>query len=220
MKKVYLPKDEEELFSVSKTKDGFMIPLAYFGYPNLHVQLFSRKLEEDLVLFNIHIKDESNNEMIVNKSIRFKPSQLESHINKKLDRLKKVSLKYFNKWSKIKRNSSDFRCLDCFREKIMPELPINKKNKAIEFYNELWDSKVDIKELNNFPLCNKHKHISLINLKDGNNYYRIDNFILTEKEINDYSNAVQEVFQEEFDKVSEFFDSVHHDFKLAKSQNL
>ncbi len=214
MSKIYLPKDEKELFSVASSKDGLVVPLVNFGYPNIHVTIFLRELDKDL-LFNVHIKDEISKEMIVNKEIRFNPKILKNQLNEKIKKLREVYFYYSKKWDKQKVNTKDFVCLDCFiKQKMLFLPPINKRKNAQKFYESLPKLIEDRHVLNSCPICNKPKHSLLYNIEKDEIYYRIAGNIITQKESDEYVIAMQAVFEEGFDKLSPFFDSLKKEFEL------
>ena len=86
MLKIYLPnllKNKQELFSIASSKDGLIIPLTSFDYPDMHMTFFIKEIEPNLILFNFHIKDELSNKLIVNKSIKCHLEELDELSNKK-----------------------------------------------------------------------------------------------------------------------------------------
>jgi len=140
MSKIYLPnlpKDEQELFSIINSKEGLVIPLTNFGYPDMHITFFSKEIEPNLILFNVHIKDELSNELIVNKSIKYHPEELDEWLNKKNNRLREVFFYYFKKWDKKQTDSKNLVCVNCFIEKNMPALPPINKRKNAQFFMKL-----------------------------------------------------------------------------------
>ena len=212
MSKIYFPKDEKELFSVARSNDGLVIPLVNFGYPNMHATVFLREIEKDLLLFNVHIKYDISEKMIVSKSIKFNPKILKNQLNEKIKKLREVCFYYFKKWDKQKVNTKDFVCLDCFIKKKMLSLPpINKRKNAQKFYESL-PKLIEDRDILSYPICNKPKHSFLYNIKKDEIYYRIANHIITQKESDEYVFSMESVFKEEFEKFSKFLDSIIKDF--------
>ena len=222
MSKIYLPKDEKELFSLASSKDGFVIPLVNFGYPGFHVTVFSKRLEKGLHEFNIHIKNEISGKKIVNKSRIFSPKKLEQRLNKKLEKLREVCLSHFKMWEKKKPiDSKNMVCLECLRNARMSLLDLNKKEEARRLYENLSSLEIDETDLNKFPICNHSKHVILCDITNNRNYYKIGNCIITEKENKEYLNDIISVFKEELDQISDFFHSIQREFmEIIKSKKL
>jgi len=67
--------------------------------------------------------------------------------------------------------------------------------------------------LREYPVCTKFKHAVLYDILHDKAYYKIDNYIVTQKEMDEFMASIELVFKEEFDVISEFYSSIKKEFK-------
>ena len=133
---------------------------------------------------------------------------------KKIDRLKEVFDYYFDKWDKKQINSKNLVCVNCFIEQTMSDLPpINKRKNAEKFYKSIFSLASDKDLLRKYPICTKSKHAILYDILQYKSYYKIDNYIVTQKELDEFMNSMKSVFKEELEIIPEFFDYIEKEFK-------
>lgn len=166
--KIYLPKDKNKLFSIISSKEGLVLPLTYWGYPNMHITFYMKDMprKKGFQKLNIHVTQEGEKEKIIEFNYEFDKS-ISNKKNKKLEeQFKKIFLEFLKKYSKKKPEESI--CLECFiKDTFEPSEKFNKKSEAKEFYKKIIGKKLgfDKEDLLKYKECNIKNHYLFYDLK-------------------------------------------------------
>lgn len=205
--KVYFPKNESfnEFFSFAVSTNGWVIPLNYFDYPNIHITIYVKEMEnkKDWKKLSIHIT--KDNKIIDEFYLEWneKDPKLEEKYLKK-------SIKFMNEYSKIfekykittqKIDEKNIICYDClYKQK---PLQLDTKSRAKKAFNSLIE-RIKNERLNypNYKECQNNKHNVLMNIETGQMYrqtsFGLFTFSNTEKFIEEFGNIIEKVFSDEF----------------------
>lgn len=214
--KFYLPRNDElNLFKIRTSDNAIIIPLNYFGYPNLHVTLYIKDLPGDKRIFDVHLTNEKESKTIYNNFLEINISETEKLIQNKLFEMNNdfIDLVKDHKLKAVdKRN---LFCLNCFVEdnQKFPE-KLNNKNYASEFYSGIINKtiKFDIEELKKCKNCNNPKHDTFLDDQFKNMYMKNALGLFTFKDQVDFSTKLMEIikknFQEEINSLNKIIEEI------------
>jgi hypothetical protein len=214
MKKIYLPQDTGELFSICSSREGFVVPLVNFGYPDLHITFYIKDVEGKLENYklNIHITNEKSKEFIFGKELVFNKEELEKNLGKKLEEVKKLTEEYYNRLKYKKISKEGLVCIDCFIEdNIKPNIKIENREDATKTYALM--QKDWLIRYNQYPLCDKRNHKRIYDPFSKKEYYKFLGFITPWEDIENYSKDFQKIFVKEMIKISEIMEEWTNEFK-------
>ncbi|MCF7910547.1 hypothetical protein K9L16_02640 [Candidatus Pacearchaeota archaeon] len=214
--KFYIPKDDDlNLFKVRTSDNAIIIPLDYFGYPNLHITLYVKELPEDKRLFDVHITKEKENTPIYNNHLEINVSETEKLIQNKLIEMNEDFVNLIKEHKAKSISKHNLLCLDCFvRDNQKFTEKINNKNFALEFYKGIFNKtiKFDIEELKKCPVCNNSDHNTFVDDEFTNMYVKNALGLFTFKDQVEFSNNLVNIiknnFQEEFDRFNKIIEEI------------
>jgi hypothetical protein len=160
--KTYFPKDDElNLFSVVSSKDGLVIPLGYWGYPGVHLTIYTKdmKHKKGFKKINLHLTSENNKIKYFEKNYEL-PEEVFNLRNKKFEEeLTKIVKNFFNKH--LIKIDKPLVCVECFvLEKFPASKKLDKKESALEYYKNFIQKgkKIEKLELSEIKPCEDNKH--------------------------------------------------------------
>jgi len=226
MNKVYFPKNEKELFIICGSKDGLVIPLRDFGYPNIHITFYIKqnKINKKIKQINIHLTDEISGLRLYEKNADLDEENIKICFSNCFKELKNVVSFYQRKFKKISYSSKNLFCTECVGKNLIPNLDMKTREKAKKSYINLFNFLGNIDDsffINNVVNCNDNKHIIFYDILTKRTYYRICDSFVTQKDANKYTQALENVFNKEFSKALSIVDKIIQDIKhiLKNSTN-
>jgi len=217
--KIYFPKDDRfTLFCISSSSTGLVIPLAPFGYPDIHLTAYIRNMQtkEGFQKVSIHLKNHQTGEIIEERFLEFNEELLKKHYSKKFEMFVEKYLSIISKYIVEEKNlkNKKFTCYDCFIKKQISSYPMHKRKMAIKSYKQIMNDLKNIHEHDVEP-CSNSKHRLLIDLNTGKIYMKSIEGVLkyssTSKMMNELGSVYKEIFSEEI----EWMDMLDRDFKKA-----
>ncbi len=174
--KIYFPKDDDmNIFSAVQSKDGLVIPLSYWGYPNIHVTIFSREIKRrpGWNKFSVHLKRNGDSSNFYEFYQEFDKNKFNQKNKRLEEEIKKIFTDFLRKYSgDLPENSI---CLDCAIKEMFKGANKKIKNKedAQKFYRDLIKRSKNLDEFENkFKRCNKPGHYLFYNNKKKTLYVK------------------------------------------------
>jgi hypothetical protein len=215
-KKVYFPKDERfNLFCISSSKNGLVIPLAQFGYPDIHLTFYIKEMQnkESFQKLSIHLSDQQKGIILKEYLLEFNEELIKKHYSEKfklfVDKYLSVLKKYIVEAKNLQKKKLE--CYDCFTKKFS-QYNVHKKEAAKQAYKQMIK---DIKKIYkyNFEPCSDPTHKLLIDLNTGKIYFKstagVFRYSSTTKMIKELDSVFKEVFPDEI----KWIDNLNKDFK-------
>jgi len=217
--KFYLPKDDDiNLFKIRSSDNAILIFLDYFGYPRLHITLYTKDLPNNKRLFDLHIKNENESKQIYQTHLEIDINKIEDEINKKLFDLNDDFLNLIKKHKKKSVKKRNLLCLSCYGEKSInfPE-KIEDKIKAKKFYSELFGRtlKINVEELRKCKGCKNPEHNTFIDNKITDMYLRNQLGVFTFKDQTDFSYSLMSLLKKKFKKEFLYVEKIMGEIKQS-----
>jgi hypothetical protein len=222
--KVYFPKDERfNLFCISSSSTGLVIPLAPFGYPDIHLTIYIKDMENKIGFrkLSIHLSNHQTGKIVKECCLEFNEELLNQQYSEKFKQFSDRYLSILQRYIVEEKNLQNKKlvCYDCFNKQFS-QYKLHKKELAKQSYKQM------IKDLKNIPKyksepCFDSKHRLLIDLKTGKIYMKgtvgVLKYSSTSKMLKELDSVFKEVFPEEiswFDKLFKDFKKVLKEYKV------
>ena len=210
--------DLKELFIICGSKDGLVIPLCDFGYPNIHLTSYIKqnKINKKINLINIHLTDEISGLKLYEKNMYLNEENIKKCFSNCFKELKKVVNFYEIKFKKISYSSKNLFCTECVGKNLIPTLDMKTREKAKKSYRNLFNLLGNINDsffINNVGKCNDKKHIIFYDILTKKTYYRICGNFVTQKDANKYTRAMENVFNKNLSEALSIVDKTIHEMK-------
>jgi hypothetical protein len=221
--KVYFPKDDKlNLFSVASAKEGIIIPLIYWGYPQRHVTLYVKDMntKPGYQKVNIHLTNENNNKRILELNYEFPKDALNPNNQKFIEELRRIFQESFNKF--YTNENKRFVCIECFlKDKFIPGCTEDQE-KARQFYNDLIKNSKNLKK-EDFDInkeCTENKHCLFYDLKEEALYIRYLQGFVTYSDNDLFLKKVEALFKEQFSPLANGINTVFKSIKKALRKDM
>jgi len=222
--KIYFPKDERfNLFCISSSKNGLVIPFAQFGYPTIHLTFYIKEMQnkKGFQKLSIHLSDHYNGKIIKEYFLEFNDELIQKHYSEKFKVFVEKYLLILKKYIIEQKNlqNKKLECYDCFIQKFK-QYEVHKKEIAKKSYKQMIK---DIKEIHsyNFPPCSESKHRLLIDLNTGKIYFKsiagVFKYSSTTKMMKELDSIFKETFPEEIswmNKLNKDFRKILKEYKV------
>lgn len=223
-KKVYFPKDERfDLFCISSSKQGLVIPLDPFGYPAVHLTFYIKEMQtkKGFQKLSIHLSDHLNSKIIKECCLEFNEKLIKKRYSEKFELFVDKHLSVLKNYIVEEKNlqKKKLECYDCFTKRF-DQYKIHKKKVAKQSYKAM------IKYLKNidkhkFKPCTDHRHKLLIDVNTGKIYMKtmagVFKYSNTTKMMKELNLIFKEVFPEEIrwmDQLKKDFRNVLKEYKV------
>ncbi|MFH1472722.1 MAG: hypothetical protein ABIF85_07585 [Nanoarchaeota archaeon] len=200
--RIYFPKDERfNLFCISFSSTGIVIPLAQFGYPAIHLTVYIKKMQnkDGFQKLSIHLSNNQTSEIINECFLEFNEELLKQHYSEKFQRFVDKYLSIIKKYIVEEKNLQNKKlvCYDCFCKKLVSSYPVHKKEMAVNSYKYMIK---DLKKIDQFTFepCSDSKHRLLIDVKTGKIYMKTLKGILKFSRMSKMEKELWSVYKEVF----------------------
>lgn len=211
-KKIYFPKDERfNLCCISSSSTGLVIPLAPFGYPDIHLTACIRdmKTKEGVQKLNIHLTNHQTGKLIKKLCyLEFNEELIKQHYSEKFQQFVDMYLSIMQKYVVEEKNLKNKKlgCYDCFAKKQRSCYPVHKKELAKKSYKLMIDDLKNISK-HKFEPCLDPKHRLLMDLNTGKIYMKSITGVLKyssmSKMMKELRSVYKEIFSDELKRITE-----------------
>jgi hypothetical protein len=209
--KIYLPRTKTKVFSVISSREGVVIPLVNFGYPNIHLTIFLKELSKEpfLAHLNAHLTHEKNKLKLKEYSLLI-DEEGRKNFQRKMEECQLQLVALVRKSSrKVRLNEKYLFCSDCAHKggKFNP----STKEEAKRMYKHLEELFGNhIKNLVGRQ-CNDLSHKMYFHLRTKKMYVkRHDDFYAYHK---DFFRELGKIFDERFKEMFLIMRSIEKELK-------
>ena len=222
--KIYFPKDERfNLFCISSSSTGLVIPLAAFGYPAIHLTVYIKEMQnkKGFQKLSIHLSNHQTSEIINEYFLEFNEDLLKQHYSEKFQQYLDKYLSIIQKYVVEEKNLQNKRlvCYDCFTKKQFISYPVHKKEIAKKSYKQM------IKNLKkadafDFEPCSDSKHNLLLDLNTWKIYRKtirgVLKFSSNTKMMKELGSVYDEIFPDEINWMKKMIKDFKKTLKVYK----
>lgn len=214
--KVYFPKDERlNLFCISSSKHGLVIPLAQFGYPAIHLTFYIKEMQnkQGFQKLSIHLSDHQSGTILKEYFLEFNEKLIKKHYSEKfknfIDKYLTVLKKHIIEAKNLQNKKIE--CYDCFIQKFK-QYKVHKKEIAKQSYKQMIK---DLEKIHKvvFEPCSDSKHRLLIDLNTGKIYFRSVAGVFKYSSATKMMKELDSIFKETFPDEIDWMDNLHKEFK-------
>lgn len=217
--KLYFPVDENfNLFCLSSSSTGLVIPLGPFGYPSTHLTIYMRDVvsKEGFQKLVIHITHELTGEKIIESYVEFNKEMTKRYFEEKFHKYL-LEIVEIMKECVVKEEvlrSKKLHCYDCMLSKFGSLNLSTRKAAAKSFI--AFKEKIPLAQLSPIFPCSNPDHHLLIDMKSGDMFMKTRFGVTIYKDKSDHifkkiEAAIQKIFPEEI----AWMDKIHSEFSIA-----
>lgn len=223
--KLYIPLDEcFNMFSISSSTTGLVVPLAPFGYSRIHLTIYIKNMEmkDRVQKLSIHLTNELTGDIIKEFWFEFAVGSIEQHLSKKFKTFVHGYLDIITMHLVEEDTLSDkeLYCSDCFINSQLDYKKLNKKTNAETQYSDLIE-KIETAQPADFKICSDPNHRLLIDIKSNQMYINSSIGVLkltgNDKMTAELMSLIETTFTDEIKSIHEIieeFKDILEDYKV------
>ena len=223
--KLYIPLDEcFNMFSISSSTTGLVIPLTPFGYSRIHLTIYIKNMEmkNGFQKLSVHLTNELTEEIIKEFWFEFAFDLVEQKLSKTFEKFADDYLDIITMHlvEEDTLSNKELYCHDCFINSQFDLKQFNKKRKAKKQYFKIIEKMKNISPTD-FNICSDSKHRLLIDIKTNEVYFNSSVGILkltdNDKMATDLMSLIETTFTDQIksiDEIIEDFKEVLEEYKV------
>jgi len=223
--KLYIPLDEcFNMFSISSSTTGLVVPLAPFGYSRIHLTIYIKNMEmkDEVQKLSVHLTNELTGDIIKEFWFEFAIGLVEQQLSKICETFVHDYLDIITMHLVEEDTLSikELYCHDCFINSQFDSKHFNKKTKAKKQYFEIIEKMRTISPTD-YNICSDSKHRLLIDIKTNEIYFNSSVGILkltdNDKIATDLISLIETTFTDQIksiDKIIADFKDVLEEYKV------
>ena len=223
--KLYIPLDEcFNMFSISSSTTGLVVPLAPFGYSRIHLTIYIKNMEmkDGFQKLSVHLTNELTGDIIKEFWFEFAVDLVEQHLSKMFENFVHdyLDILTMHLVEEDTLSNKKLYCYDCFINSQLDYNQLNKKTRAQKQYFKIIETLEAISPTD-CNICSDSNHRQLIDIKTNAIYFKSSRGILkltdNDKMATDLISLIETTFTDKIksiDEIIEDFKEVLEEYKV------